>query len=63
MIYTIAGSPIHGVDNALMPVIGSTTVTWGLGVGAYLFILATVLRLIGGIIMYKAPELQKPPAH
>ncbi|MCW4019440.1 MAG: Vps62-related protein [Candidatus Bathyarchaeota archaeon] len=62
MIYTIAGSPIQGTNNALMPIIGNTTVTWGLGVGAYLFILAAILRLTGGIIMYKAPELKKTPA-
>jgi hypothetical protein len=59
MLYTIAGSPIQGVDNALMPVIGNTTVTWGLGAGAYLFIVAAILRLVGGIIMYTAPEFKK----
>jgi hypothetical protein len=42
-----------------MPVIGNTTVTWGLGAGAYLFIVAAILRLVGGIIMYTTPEFKK----
>lgn len=59
MVRTISASPIGGTTAAQFPIVGSTAVNWGLGIGAYLFIAAAVLRVIGGFIMYSAPELQK----
>jgi hypothetical protein len=66
MMQSIAASPIQGTGTSVMPLIGVTTVTWGLGIGAFLFIVAAALRLVAGIIMYTAPELkpttkQAPP--
>jgi hypothetical protein len=58
MIQSIAASPVQGTGTSVMPIIGSTTVTWGLGIGAFLFIVAAALRLVGGIIMYTTPELK-----
>jgi hypothetical protein len=59
----VAASPLQGKTSELFPIVGTTTVTWGLGIGAYLFVVAAVLRLIGGVIMYTAPELKEklPP--
>jgi hypothetical protein len=54
----IGGSPVSGTMSSVFPVVGVITVSWGLAVGAYLFIVAAVLRLIGGFIMYTAPEPQ-----
>ena len=59
---TIAASPTIRKGTSVMPVVGSTTITWGLGIGAYLFIVAAALRLAGGLIMYTTPEMQKKPA-
>ncbi|MGF3522159.1 MAG: hypothetical protein ACQXXJ_03560 [Candidatus Bathyarchaeia archaeon] len=61
MLRAIAGSPIQGTSSEVFPIIGVTTVTWGLGVGAYLFLIAAVLKLVGGLIMYTAPPLQQQP--
>jgi hypothetical protein len=63
MVRAVSASPIGGVTSSQFPIVGSTTVNWGLGVGAYLFIVAAVLRIVGGFVMYSAPELQKetPP--
>jgi hypothetical protein len=61
LVNSIAANPIQGTGSSVMPIVGSTTVTWGLGIGSFLFIIAAVLRLVGGIIMYTAPELQKKP--
>jgi hypothetical protein len=59
MVGAISASPMGGSATSQFPVVGSTTVNWGLGIGAYLFIVAAILRIIGGFIMYSAPELQK----
>jgi hypothetical protein len=59
MVNAISASPIAGTTAAQFQVVGLTTVNWGLGSGAYLFIVAAALRVIGGFIMYSAPELQK----
>jgi hypothetical protein len=59
-IQAIAASPIQGSGTSSMPIIGLTTVTWGLGIGAWLFVVAAILKLIGGYIMYTTPDLQNP---
>jgi hypothetical protein len=63
MVRAVSGSPMGGIAASQFPVIGDTSVTWGLALGAYLFIVAAVLKLIGGVIMYTAPQLQQetPP--
>ncbi len=61
-INSIAASPIRGTGISVMPVIGLTSVAWGLDIGAFLFIVAAALKLAGGIIMYTTPELQRTPA-
>ncbi|MCX8150259.1 MAG: hypothetical protein N3D85_01970 [Candidatus Bathyarchaeota archaeon] len=61
MLSAIARSPIQGTSSEVFPIIGVTTVTWGLGIGAYLFIVAAVLKLVGGLIIYTAPPLQQQP--
>jgi len=60
-INSIAASPIRGTGTSVMPVIGLTSVAWGLDIGAFLFIVAAALRLVGGIIMYTTPELKRTP--
>jgi hypothetical protein len=55
---TIGASPIQGTTGATFPVIGFTTVSWGLSIGAYLFIVAALLRVIGGFFMFTAPKLE-----
>jgi len=59
MLKTIATSPVQGTTSETFPIIGVTTVTWGLGVGAYLFLIAAILKLVGGLIIYTAPPLQQ----
>lgn len=61
-VNTIAASPVQGTTNSVFPVVGITTVNWGLSIGAYLFIVAAVLRIIGGFIMRTAPDLEQKPA-
>jgi hypothetical protein len=61
MMRTIAASPVQGATSSTLPVVGVTTVNWGLAVGVYLFIVAIVLRIIGGFLMYTTPDLQKRP--
>jgi hypothetical protein len=63
MVRTVSGSPVGGTTSSQFPVVGITTVNWGLSIGAYLFIVAAILRMIGGFVMYSASKLQKetPP--
>ncbi len=60
MIGTIAGNPFYGTMSETFEVVGFTTVTWGFGIGAYLFVVAAVLRVIAGFIVRNTPELQPP---
>jgi hypothetical protein len=62
LMRTIAGSPVTGTTSAVFPVVGVTTVNWGLAFGAYLFWVAIVFRIIGGFLMYTASDLKKKPA-
>jgi len=61
-IRTIAASPVQGTTSSFFPIVGDTTVSWGLAIGAYLFIVAAVLRIIGGFLMRSTPELQQKTA-
>jgi len=63
MVRTVSGSPLGGTTSSQFPVVGTTTVSWSLGIGAYLLIVAAILRLVGGFVMYSASKLQKeiPP--
>jgi len=57
MVNAIAGSPVSGTSTQAFPVVGSTRVNWGFGLGAYLFLVAAVVRIIGGFIIRTTPEL------
>ncbi len=62
-IQNVASNPISGTTQQNFPTIGTTTLNWGFGLGAYLFIVAAALRVIAGLMMQRAPELQQeaPP--
>jgi len=62
MVRTIAGNPVMGTTSQQFPVIGVTTVSWGFGIGAYLFVVAAVVRITAGFIMRSSPELKEKPA-
>lgn len=57
LVRTIAGQPVAGSSSQTFPVIGSTTVNWGLGLGAYLFLVAAAIRIVGGVLLRRTPEL------
>jgi len=65
IINKVAANPIGGTTSTQFPIVGTTTVNWGLSIGAYLLIAAAVLRVIGGIIVRTAPapkiEQNLPP--
>jgi hypothetical protein len=56
LMHSVGASPMGGTATTLFPIVGSTTVTWGLGLGTYLFIIAAVLRIVGGLIIRTAPN-------
>ena len=58
MVHAIAGNPVYGTISQHFDVIGTITVNWGFGIGAYLFLVAAVIRIAAGFIMRSAPELQ-----
>jgi hypothetical protein len=61
MVRTIAGNPIYGTTSQRFDVVGLTTVSWGFGIGAYLFLVAAIVRIVAGFITRSAPELQEKP--
>lgn len=58
LVGMIAANPVGGSAGQNFPVVGFTTVTWGFGIGAYLFLVAGVLRIIGALVMWSAPDLE-----
>ena len=59
MVNAVSASPMGGTTASQFPIVGSTTVNWGLGIGSYLFIIAAALKVVGGFIMYSAPDVRK----
>jgi hypothetical protein len=59
IVNAIAGNPVYGTTSAQFDVIGTTAVNWGFGIGAYLFLVAAVIRIAAGFIMRSAPELEQ----
>ena len=60
LVGKIASSPIAGSASSTFPVVGLTTVEWGYGLGAYLFLGAAVIRIIAGFLARSAPDLEPP---
>ena len=56
LVGNIASSPASGSASQTLPVVGATTVTWGFGLGTYLFVVAAVVRIIAGLMMRTVPE-------
>ncbi|MGP8125891.1 MAG: adenylate/guanylate cyclase domain-containing protein [Nitrososphaerales archaeon] len=57
LLGTIAASPIGGSASQTFPIVDVTAVTWGFGLGVYLFMAAAVLRIVGGAVMSFSPNL------
>ncbi len=57
LVRSVASNPVSGTASQDFPVVGTTTVNWGYGIGAYLFLAAALVRIIGGIIILRTPNL------
>lgn len=57
LVNSVASSPVSGTASQTMPVVGATTVTWGFGIGAYLFLAAAAIRIVAGLVSFTAPNL------
>lgn len=62
MVNTIASNPVVGTTSQTFPVIGATSVSWGFGIGAILFVIAAAIRIAGGFVMRSASKLEDIPA-
>jgi len=62
MVRTIAANPASGTTSQEFPTVGTATVSWGFGVGAYLFVVAAVMRVVAGMIVRSVPELRGEPS-
>ena len=61
IVRTMASNPVYGTTSQQFDVVGLTTVNWGFGIGAYLFLVAAAVRIAAGFITRSAPELQEKP--
>lgn len=52
-------SPIMGEYRGTLDSYGDLYISWGLGTGSYLFILAAVTKIVAGIATRKTIETQK----
>ena len=62
MVRVVAGNPVYGTNSQVFPVVGTTSVSWGFGIGAYLFLVAAVIRIVTGLMMRTTPELHAEAA-
>jgi hypothetical protein len=62
MVRAVAGNPVYGTNSQVFPVVGTTTVSWGFGIGAYLFLVAAIIRIVAGLMMRTTPELHAEAA-
>jgi hypothetical protein len=51
LVRTVASNPIAGSTTTTFPIIGATSVAWGYEIGAYLFLGAAILTIIGGVLI------------
>jgi hypothetical protein len=56
MVNAIAANPVYGTTSQQFDIVGTTTVSWGFGIGTYLFLAAAVIRIAAGFVMRSAPE-------
>jgi len=61
LVNTIAANPVSGMRSQQFPFFGPTTVNWGFGLGAYMFVVAAGIRIMAGFIIRTTPELNKKP--
>jgi len=61
MVKAVAGNPVYGAYSQSLPIVGVTTVSWGFGIGAYLFLVAAIMRIVVGFMIRTTPELQVEP--
>ncbi len=61
MVNAIAANPVYGSTSQQFDIVGTTTVNWGFGIGAYLFLVAAIIRIAAGFIMRSAPEPKAEP--
>lgn len=65
---TIAQQPLRGETASPVGDFGSVYLSWGLAIGAYMFVLAAATKIIGGIILRQTreptpqPQAEKPPS-
>lgn len=60
MAKRMSSSPIMGEYSGTLDSYGNLSISWGLGIGSYLFIAAAITKLAAGIITRKAVVTEKP---
>lgn len=60
MAKRMSSSPITGEYSGTLDPYGNLIISWGLGLGSYLFIAAAIAKIVGGIITRKAVVIEKP---
>jgi len=59
MAKRMASSPIIGEYSGTLDSYGNLSISWGLGIGSYLFIAAAITKIVAGIITRKAVVTEK----
>ena len=59
LVSSIASNPLAGTITQNFEVVGLTIVAWGFGFGAYLFLIAGIVRIISGILILRRGEFVK----
>jgi len=60
MAKRMSSSPIMGEYSGTLDSYGNLYISWGLGIGSYLFIAAAITKIAAGIITRKAAVIKKP---
>jgi hypothetical protein len=60
MVQRMSASPIMGKYSSTLDSYGNLYISWGLGLGSYLFIAAAITKIAGGIITRRAGNEESP---
>ena len=57
LVKAVGSNPFGVSANQTFPVVGLTTVNWGLGTGAYLFVVGAVIMIIAALVLRGRPTM------
>jgi len=59
LVKAVGSSPFGGSASQTFPVVGVTTVSWGYGIGTYLFVAGAAIMIVAALVLRKGPTMEE----